>query len=60
MGVSSGLGRGDREESVFATNFGRGSTDAPDLMEEEATATGTGRQLGLCLELEDDTVARET
>nr|BAI39892.1 endoribonuclease E-like protein [Oryza sativa Indica Group] len=32
----------------------RGSTNAPDLVEEAASATGTGRQLGLCLELEDE------
>ena len=50
MGVSSGVGGGDREESVFAINFGREATDAPDLMEEEATAqvgsalSGAGRR----------------
>ncbi len=50
MGVSWGLGRGDREEFVFATNFGREATDAPDLMEEEAAAqvssalAGAGRR----------------
>ncbi len=49
MGVSSGLGRGDREESVFAINFGRASSDAPDLVEIGAGIgmnTASGRLAG--------------
>ena len=49
MRVSSGLGRGDREESVFAINVGREATKRPDSAEIGAGIgmnTASGRLAG--------------